>query len=495
MNAHLPVLIVLAPLLGALLCVLLRHRWLAWATAAAATWFAFAVAILLLEKVLNEGAVRYLLGGWLAPWGIEYVIDELNAYILLVVTGIASVVIGFAATSAPKEIARHQLFMFYSMFLLCLAGLLGMTTTADAFNVFVFLEISSLSSYALISLGRNRKALHAAYQYLVLGTLGATFFLIGVGLLYIMTGTLNMADLATRIDAIEDSRVTVAAFAFIALGLGLKLAIFPLHAWLPNAYTFSPSVVSIFLAGTATKVSLYLLLRFVYTVFGHSYAFGDLRIAPLLIVLAVAGIIVCSLIAIWQRNIKRLLAFSSVAQIGYMLLGVSFGTVIGLQAAMLHIFNHALMKAGLFMACGCLLYRCATMRLPDLQGIGRKMPWTMMAFALCGLSIIGVPSTAGFVSKWYLVTGALEKGWWPLAVLVVLTSLLALVYIGKVVQAAFFKNPEPGGPDLSAVKEAPLLLLIPTWILVFANFWFGIFTDISADVAFDAAKQMMGASR
>ncbi len=495
MVEHFPVLIVLLPLIAAPLCVAIRHGGSAWLLATLATWGSFAISIGLLLQVLDHGTVRYEIGNWVAPWGIEYVVDELNAYILLVITAIGSVVMPFALRSVPAEIGKRGVYLFYTMYLLCLSGLIGMTVTGDAFNVFVFLEISSLSSYTLISLGRNRKALYAAYQYLLMGTIGAIFFLIGVGLLYMMTGTLNMADLAARIDKVEDSRVIYTAFGFIVLGLGLKLAIFPLHAWLPNAYTFAPSVVSVFLAGTATKVSLYLLLRFIYTVFGHDLAFDKLLAGPLILVLAVAGIVVCSLVAVWQQNIKRILAFSSVAQIGYMLLGVSMGTVLGLQATLLHIFNHALIKAGLFLACGCILYRVGSIRIADLQGIGRRMPWTMMAFALCGLSLIGVPMTTGFISKWYLVAAALERGWWAAAVLVVLASLLALVYVGKVVQAAFFKQPAPGAVNLAEVREAPLLLLIPTWIVVVANFYFGIETDISADIAAQAAKQLMGAGR
>ena len=495
MADHFPVLIVLLPLIAAPLCVAARHGGVAWLLATLATWGSFAISVGLLMQVLDDGTVRYQIGAWLAPWGIEYVVDELNAYILLVITAIGAVVMPFAARSVPAELDRRAIYLFYTMYLLCLSGLVGMTVTGDAFNVFVFLEISSLSSYALISLGRNRKSLHAAYQYLVLGTIGATFFLIGVGLLYMMTGTLNMADLAQRVDKVEDSRIIITAFGFIVIGLGLKLAVFPLHAWLPNAYTYAPSVVSIFLAGTATKVSLYLLLRFVYTVFGHSFAFDKIFVGPLILVLAVAAIVICSLVAVWQRNIKRILAFSSVAQIGYMLLGVSFGTVIGLQASLLHIFNHALMKTGLFLACGCILYRAGSMKLADLKGIGRKMPWTMMAFVLCGLSLIGVPLTAGFISKWYLVAAAFERGWWAAAVLIVLASLLALAYVGKVVQAAFFKAPDNDVVELNQVKEAPLLLLVPTWLVVLANIYFGIETDISADIAYQAAKQLIGASR
>jgi multicomponent Na+:H+ antiporter subunit D len=492
MLAHLPVLQVIVPLIAAPLCVLLRHGRAAWALATLATWSAFAVAVLLLLQVLETGTVRYLLGGWLAPWGIEYVVDQLNAYILVIVSGIGAVVMPYALKSVDREIDERRHYLFYTLYLLALAGLLGIAITGDAFNIFVFLEISSLSSYALISLGRNRKALHAAYQYLIMGTIGATFYLIGVGLLYMMTGTLNIADLAQRIAPISDSRVVLTAFAFIVVGVSLKLALFPLHLWLPNAYAFAPSVVTVFLAGTATKVSLYVLLRVIFTIFGANLVFGQLRIGLAFLVLGVAGIVICSLVAIYQRNVKRLLAFSSVAQIGYMILGVSLGTVLGLQAGLLHVFNHAIIKAGLFMAVGCIVYRIGSARIADMKGIGRQMPWTMAAFVVCGLGLIGVPFTAGFVSKWYLILATLERGWWPVAALIVLTSILALIYVWRVVEVAYFQRPEARPPSLPPIREAPSWMLVPTWILALATIYFGLETTASVDVAGAAARALMG---
>ncbi|MCB1965590.1 MAG: monovalent cation/H+ antiporter subunit D family protein, partial [Candidatus Accumulibacter sp.] len=250
MLAHLPILQVILPLIAAPICVLLRRTTLVWALAMAVCALTFAIAVTLLVKVLDTGTIRYELGDWLAPWGIVYVVDKLNAFILVIVSSVALVAMPFALRSAASEIEAERLYLFYTMFLLCLAGLLGITITGDAFNLFVFLEISSLSSYTLISLGRDRKALHAAFQYLIMGTIGATFYLIGVGLLYMLTGTLNMADLAARLMPMLDSRITLAAFGFIIVGLGLKLAMFPLHLWLPNAYTYAPSAVTSFLAAT-----------------------------------------------------------------------------------------------------------------------------------------------------------------------------------------------------------------------------------------------------
>jgi multicomponent Na+:H+ antiporter subunit D len=295
--------------------------------------------------------------------------------------------------------------------------------------------------------------------------------------------------LATRLPPIAHTRPIIAAFGFIFVGIGLKLAIFPLHFWLPNAYASAPSVVTTFLAGTATKVSLYVLLRFTFTVFGAPFVFDFVEFSVPLLILAIAGVVICSLVAIFQPSIKRLLAYSSIAQIGYMLLGVSFATTLGLQAGILHIFNHALIKAGLFLAVGCMFWKLHTSRLEDIAGIGKTMPWTMAAFVVCGLSLIGIPFTAGFISKWYLVLGAIEKGWWPVAVVVVITSLLAVVYVWRVVEVAYFK---PANPHVAPLKEAPLSLLLPTWLLVLANLYFGIETSASADLAGIAAQHLMG---
>ena len=489
MWAHLPILQVILPLIAAPVCLLMRNPLTCWMIATLVSWLAFAISVLMLIQVLDTGTIRYALGDWVAPWGIEYVVDKLNAFILVIVSGIGAVVAPYARRSVEGELPDRQIGLFYTMYLLCLAGLLGIVITGDAFNVFVFLEISSLSSYTLISLGRHRKALHASYQYLIMGTIGATFFLIGVGLLYMMTGTLNMADLAERIKPIADSRIILAAFGFIVIGMGLKLAMFPLHFWLPNAYANAPSVVSIFLAGTATKVSLYVVLRFIFTVFGYEFSFGGQPLGLALLVIGIAGIVTCSLVAIYQANVKRLLAWSSVAQIGYMLLGLSFATTIGLQASLLHIFNHAIMKSGLFLAMGCVFLRLGSCRLDAMAGVGRKMPWTMAGFVVCGLSLIGTPLTAGFVSKWYLVLAALEKGWWPVAGLIVLTSLMAVVYIWKVVEVAWFRE---ASEPVKHAREAPVSMLIPLWVIVLANIWFGLETTGSVNVAKAAASALMG---
>ncbi len=489
MTYHLPVLLVVVPLVAAPIAALLNRPRLSWAVAVAATLWALYAALELLSQTMAAGEIHYELGGWAAPYGIEYVVDPVNAWVVVIVTLIGALVVPYARVSVEREITEDRIPLFYAAFILCLTGLLGIAVTGDVFNVFVFLEISSLSAYALIALGSDRRALTASFQYLIMGSVGATFIVIGIGLMYVMTGTLNMADLADRLPEVSGTRTIPVAFTFLTVGITLKLALFPLHLWLPNAYTYAPSAVTAFIASTATKVGVYLLLRFFFTIFGVTFSFDVMQLDRILMPLALIAIVAMSLVAIYQENVKRLLAYSSVAQIGYMVLGISFASVLGLTAGILHLFNHALMKGALFMSMGCVMYRVGSVRLERMNGLGRAMPWTMAAFVVGGLSLIGVPFTVGFISKWYLVQAALEQGMWPVAGVVLLGSLLALMYVWKVVEVAYFREADP---ELE-ISEAPLSLLAPTWVLVLGNLYFGINASDSVGIATRAAEVLLGA--
>ena len=488
---HLPALQIAVPLIAAPLCMLLRSERLAWTWTVIVCWATFAMAVQLLTTVMANGVVSYHLGGWPPPLGIEYRIDAANALVLLLVSGIGALVATYARTSIIAEIPTRNQAAFYVVYLLCIAGLLGVTITGDAFNVFVFLEISSLSTYTMVALGgtQDRRAYSASIRYLIAGTIGATFFVIGVGLMFMVTGTLNMVDLADKITDLGDNRTLRAGFAFIVVGFGLKLAMFPIHQWLPNAYTYAPSVVTAFLAATSTKVAVYVLLRFVFTVFGVRFGFVEFIATYMFISLAVAGMFVPSLVAVFQVDVKRLLAYSSVGQIGYMLLGVGLASESGLTATLVHLFNHALMKGALFMALGAVMLRVGSTLVHDMAGIGRRMPWTMAAFVIGGLSLIGVPLTVGFISKWLLITAAFEADLWWLAGLIVLSSLIALVYVWRIVEIAYLS---PSPQNAAQVAEAPASMLIPLWILSLANIYFGINTDLTISVAKKAAETLMG---
>jgi multicomponent Na+:H+ antiporter subunit D len=488
-TTHYPILQVVIPLLSAPICLFLRIPRLVGLFAILVSTTAFLISCALLHEVTTNGTLSYELGGWAAPWGIEYRIDQLNGYLLLLVTSVSTIVLIAAQSSIKKELPENRLTYFYTAYLLCLTGLLGILATADAFNVFVFLEISALSSYTLIAIGTDRRALTASYQYLIMGTIGATFIIIGVGLMYMMTGTLNMYDLAKLLPEVYESKTVLSAFGFFIVGVCLKLALFPLHLWLPSAYAYAPSITTAFLAATSTKVAVYILIRYVFSVFGIEFVAMSLPLGDIFLILGLAGIFAGSISAIYQLNIKRLFAYSSVAQIGYIILGLAIGSQLGLTATLLHLFNHALMKAALFLAIGAVVYRIGSAQLNHFAGLGRTMPWTMAAIVIGGLSLIGVPLTVGFVSKWYLVVALLDKGWWPVAILVLLSSLLAVIYVWRIVEWVYFSPPRILTDE---INEAPLSQLVPIWLLVVANIYFGVDTRLTVGVSKMAAQSLFG---
>ena len=489
MIAHLPILQVIVPLMAAPICLLLKRSQLVWLFSLLVSGIALLISILLLQQVMTSGVISYELGGWEAPWGIEYRIDKLNAFLLLIISSISTIILFAAQTSIEKEIPKNKHTLFYILYLLSLTGMLGIVSTGDVFNVFVFLEISSLSAYALIAMGTDKRALWASYQYLIMGTIGATFILIGIGLMYQMTGTLNMEDLSQRLPQVTQTRTVLTAFAFVIVGVCLKLALFPLHLWLPNAYAYAPSIVTALLSATATKVAIYLLIRFTFSVFGLSFSFTTLPLQTLFMILGLAGVFVASIAAIYQNNVKHLFAYSSIAQVGYIIIGFSTSTVTGLTAALLHLFNHALMKSAIFLAIGAVVYRLGNAQLSNFHGLGRQMPLTMAAIVVGGLSLIGVPLTVGFVSKWYLLMALVENGWWFVTALILLGSILAIIYVWRIVEVAYFKEPLVAD---ESVKDAPLLFLLPIWTLIIANIYFGIDTRFSVQVAQAAAISLFG---
>ena len=492
MHPQLPALLIMVPFTAAPLCVLFRHARASWIIAFVANLFSVFAAWQVLAHVRGEGVIRYAVGGWAAPSGIEYYIDTLNAAVMLLVSGISAIVLVYAYRSVIKSVPTDKHHLFYAAWLLCMTGLLGIVITGDAFNVFVFLEVSSLATYMLISFGSDRRALTATFRYLVMGSVGASFILIGIGFLYAATGTLNMVDLAARIPDSESQRAVLVAFSFITIGVMIKAAIFPLHAWLANAYTHAPIAVTAFLAGTATKVSLYVLLRFFFSIFGVEYSFGQLLLTSVLLPAAVAGFILMSLVAIYQTDLRRMLAYSSVAQLGYIVAGISLATQAGLTAGIVHILNHALVKSALFMAVGCIIYQLGHVHRPSFDDLFKHMPFTCIAFIIAGMGLIGVPLTVGFISKFALVEASMEKDLWMIAVLILVSSLMALVYVGRVVEVMLFRKSRNVTPESSGFSEAPLSMLVPMYLLIAIGLYFGINGDATLSLAGDAASQLLG---
>ena len=496
---HGPALLVVLPLLMAVVTAILPSRGafgarLAWGATLSTSAICLAVAVAMLLHVNAHGAIDYAMGGWDAPLGIGYRVDTLSAPILVLISAVAVLCTLYALPSVGAEVEPKKRTAFYAAFLVSFAGLLGMVATADAFNVFVFLEVSSISTYVLVAMGgsRDRRALTSSFNYLIMGSIGATFFVIGIGFLYMQTGTLNMMDIARILQdhGGVDSRVTKLAFAFIVVGLGLKLAMFPLHTWLPGAYSYAPSFFTAFMAATATKAALYLMLRFSFTIFDPSWAFVGKALMILLAGLGILGMLAASLQAMFQNDLRRVLAYSSVAQVGYMLLGIGMATALGLSAGYLHMLNHAIIKGGLFIAAGAFWYRFGITQVSDMRGLGKTMPWTMAGFTVLGIALIGVPGTVGFVSKLALVQAAAENGWWWAIGTIVVTSIMAIIYVGRLIEQAYFQDPPKQGAATVAKNEAPLMMLIPLWIFAISAIVFGINAEWTTSLA-QAAGELL----
>ncbi|MEM7661941.1 MAG: monovalent cation/H+ antiporter subunit D family protein [Pseudomonadota bacterium] len=475
---HAPALLVVTPLMLAGICSFMPTGRAGWILSIVATAASTLCALVLLGQVqtVPGGIISYALGGWVPPIGIEFRVDALNILFLLLVTAFGFLAAVFSWPTVAAEVRQEKRALFYAAYMICFTGLAGVVITGDAFNLFVFLEISSIATYVLVALGgnRDRRAFPAAFNYLIMGTIGATFFVIGVGFLYAATGTLNMADIAAQLTEMGSNRVVQAAFAFIAVGLGIKAAAWPLHLWLPNAYAYAPSFVTMFLSATATKVAIYALIRFLFTVFSTEIFEPGRDFVFLFAPLAMIGMVACSFQAIFQNDVRRMLAYSSVAQVGYILLGISIGTAAGLSAGLFHLVSHALLKGALFMAVAGIVLTYQGTRISDFAGLGRAAPLTMTAFAIAGFSLIGMPLTAGFQSKWLLLQAMLDRGWGFAAAVIVAASILAVIYVGRVLQAVFF---QPPANPRKVRQEAPLILLVPLWVLSIATLWFGVQSD------------------
>lgn len=436
------------------------------------------------DVLAGEGMVHQM-GSWAPPVGIIFVLDRLSGFVVSIVTGIGFLVLVFARRSILHE-TPQRLTVIYGLSMLLMAGLTGMVLTGDAFNLYVWLEISSLSAYALIAAGDRRGAV-AAFRYLVLGSLGGGFYLLGVGFLYFATGTLNMADMAQILPGLIGSeRVVLAGAAMIVIGLSLKMALFPLHLWLPDAYAFAPQAVSSLIAPIMTKVAAYTLIRMVLNVFGPAYLRDTVPALAIIGWLAAAGIIFGSIWAIAQRDYRRMLAFSSVSQVGYIGLGIGMGTPLGLVGALLHILNHATMKACLFLVSGSVYLKTGIQEVARFTGLGRRMKFTMAAFTIGAMSMIGVPPTAGFFSKWYLVRGGIQAGNWVFVAVVLASSLLTAIYFFRLIENIYSDTADEDAAP--AVGEAPASMFVPTVLLAALLLVFGfgnavIVTHVLAPIA------------
>lgn len=425
----------------------LVHRRAPWLLAVAGSVIAGGFALFGLLHVAGHGEVRYSVGNWDPPFGIGLVADPLSVFMLVVLAVIAVATLIHSREPVEREVAAPPA-LYYAAALIMLGGFAGIVSTGDLFNLYVFLEIAALASYALLGANGPRSAV-AAFRYLILGTIGASFYLIGVGFIFIETGSLNIADVRAIIEVVGLTVPIGVGAAFMVTGIAVKFALVPFHQWLPDAYTEAPSSSTALVAPLGTKVAAYVLIRLMLDLFpGDGIEFA-LHLREILGILGAVGILWGSIMAIPQTNLKRMLAYSSVAQVGYIALGIGLGTAYGMIGAILHILNHACMKSCLFLVSSNLETKGRGVRIGDFDAsLRRDMPVSSAAFAVAALSMIGLPPTAGFFSKWYLLLGSYEEGRWFFIATIIASSLLNAVYFFRILERMYL-----GGGDEPARRE------------------------------------------
>jgi len=445
-----PAIVVLSPLFGALICGLVGmkdHR-VCFPVVFVSLVVSLVAAIGSLMQAAASGPVSYFMGGWEPPLGIgiELQVDTMNGLILVVIALVFLLTSLFSIRRAGED-NTEKTPQFYTLFLLLSVGLFGMSITGDAFNLFVLIEVTSLTSYGLIAMGSSKRGSVAAFNYIIMGTIGASFYLLGVGYLYMQTGTLNMDGIrevlaTTGVGQTQSARV---AFILILVGVWIKMAFFPLYGWLPNAYSYCPSTTSCVLAPLVTKVSVYVMIRVMLTVFGADWVFSGPHGSDLVVWLAVIAIVAGSVLALAQVELKKMLCYLIVAEVGYMVGGAWLANHWGMVGTIYHILSDAFMTLCLFIGAGILAKHAQVFRLEELDGMFRKMPWVMGGFLVGGLAMIGVPPTCGFFSKWFLIRGGIEAGHWNYVIALLLSSLINAVLFFRIFEIAYFgKNPPEG---------------------------------------------------
>lgn len=433
----------------------------AWRWAVMASVLTACVTLALVVRVADEGPFSYPFGGWEPPYGIELRFDEVSA-LAFVVAFLGALAVIFSGRYAERSLDPVRIPYYYALLLLDIAGLIGFSVTGDMFNMFVFMEIVSLSSYALVAVSGERIAEMAAFKYLVLGAISSLLMLFSIGMLYGVTGTLNLADLAQRLGNVEAAVTVAVAIALMVAGFMVKSALFPLHVWLPDAHAIAPSPVSAVLSGLVVKVGLLGTFR-LYQV---AYRAGVVDLGGLdqvLVWLGAISIVMGAFFAIFQDDIKMMLAYSTISNVGYIVMGIGLVSHYSMIGAAVHIFNHAIIKSALFLAAGAIIHQTGYRRLSDLKGAGRGMPLTAAALSVGAVSIVGIPPTAGFLCKWYIALGAFEAGRPAFGYALVFGALFIFIYYIRMLNAFYFQVPVHA--DVVHAGDPPLSMLAPVWIL------------------------------
>ena len=441
MSHQLPAILFLLPLFAAISMpvVCLKHRHWCQPISVAILAAMVLVSILNLHNIIHHGEIRYAFSGWTVPLGIEWVADGLASVFLVLLSVLGLLGVVFSGPTSPKDLGG-RIVHYYTLILLLISSMTGIVFSGDLFNLFVFLEVAAISSYALIGVAGGR-ALFAAFRYLVLGTLGASLYLLGVSYLYAVTGTLNMADLVERLPFLLSSKAVVGGLLFMFIGLGIKMALVPFHSWLPEAYANAPESISPILASLVTKVALLAWVRIVYWVFNASILINDIPILLLVEAVGALAAVIGASLALAQRDIKMMFAYGGISHIGIILIGISQGNATGFVGGVFYLLNDAVMQAGLFFFAGVAFYQYGVRTIDDLGRVAKQAPWLTGSLVVMALGMIGLPPTGGFFGKWYIILGALKAGNYVSVAAVLLSTLLTLAYFVKLFESIFRQSP------------------------------------------------------
>lgn len=456
---HIIPLFVVIPLGSAFLVSLLGKRVKRFSDSLSnlATFSLFFISLVSIFLVRTQGILVYKVGGWIPPIGISMVMDGLTSFMLVTVNLIAFLVTIYSISYMEKYTAKDK---FYTLFLLMLAGMNGVIITGDMFNLFVFLEIAAISSYALVAFGTEHEELEASFKYAVMGCLASSFILLGIALLYSFTSTLNMADISRTLTERGSNKIIFFVSTLFLMGFGLKAALVPFHWWLPDAHPSAPAPISAMLSGVLIKVlGIYALVRVLFNVLG----LGEIKsILYILMILGTISMVVGALLALGQKDFKRLLAYSSISQIGYIIFAFGLGTPLGFLGALFHLFNHSTFKSLLFLNSGAVVYATGNRDLEKMGGLSQKMPVTSTTSLIASMSISGIPPFSGFWSKLIIIIAALQARQFILAFIAILVSIITLAYYLKVQKLAFFGKLRK---KWEGVKEVPFSMKLPMVIL------------------------------
>lgn len=456
---HIIPLFVVIPLGSAFLVSLLGKRVKRFSDSLSnlATFSLFFISLVSIFLVRTQGILVYKVGGWIPPIGISMVMDGLTCFMLVTVNLIAFLVTIYSISYMEKYTAKDK---FYTLFLLMLAGMNGVIITGDMFNLFVFLEIAAISSYALVAFGTEHEELEASFKYAVMGCLASSFILLGIALLYSFTSTLNMADISRTLTERGGNKIIFFVSTLFLMGFGLKAALVPFHWWLPDAHPSAPAPISAMLSGVLIKVlGIYALVRVLFNVLG----LGEIKsILYILMILGTISMVVGALLALGQKDFKRLLAYSSISQIGYIIFAFGLGTPLGFLGALFHLFNHSIFKSLLFLNSGAVVYATENRDLEKMGGLSQKMPVTGTTSLIASMSISGIPPFSGFWSKLIIIIAALQARQFVFAFIAILVSIITLAYYLKVQKFAFFGKL---GKKWEGVKEVPFSMKLSMVIL------------------------------